>query len=814
MPETSGREWADVVFTQPPAGKFTYAVPESFRETVQPGHRVMVRLGNRKMAGFLVEFVPEPDLENVREIEDVLDPEPLLSPELLDLTRWIASYYMSTWGEAVRAALPPGVMRHARLMIEPLPESSPAVELDDTARRILACIQERGAVSFQALTRSAPLPVSRFLIATLEKAGLVRVSHILEEQQASVMTEKWIALDDSLSKAEQRELVKNAPRQAAVLERVRKAGEDLRRSELEVPLALLRQLESKGLINIYEQEVDRTPYRDHDVPEAAPLTLSEDQQRVFGTISAGLQSGRFGVYLIHGVTASGKTQVYIEAVRETLKQGRTALILIPEISLTPQAVQRYRSAFGDQVAILHSRMSMGERFDSWRMIKEGQYRIALGPRSAVFAPLPDLGLIVIDEEHDGSYKQSDPAPRYHARDTAVMRAHLNNATVILGSATPSLESYHNAVSGKYTLCELQRRIDETEMPLVTLVDLNEEEEIPSGRVLSEILIQRIGERLDQGEQVMLLQNRRGYSTLLQCRECGAVAKCRDCDISLTFHQYDNVLKCHYCGYRQRADGRCRECGGETIKFQGAGTQRVQEALNTIFPDARILRMDQDSTGRKGAHDRIIRAFEAGKADILLGTQMIAKGHDFSAVNLVGIISADTGIHFPDFRAGERTFQLLTQTAGRAGRRDRRGEVVIQTRVIDHPVITLARTHDFIAFYKREMAQRRELVYPPWGRMALIRLKGGNEAAVQKAAATLRERLPGAPGMTILGPVPCPIARIKQLFRYQIILRIAREADPAGNLLRKVISRGMADVRVRSLPPGVRIAVDIDPTDTL
>lgn len=814
MSASSEKTFANVVFTQPPAGTFTYAVPKAYRETLQPGHRVMVRLGNRKMAGFLVEFVPEPDLQNVREIEDILDPEPLLSPELLQLTRWIATYYMSTWGEAVRAALPPGVMRRARLMIEPLPLPPDPVQLNGDAEAILEYIQERNGVSFQALTRSAPLPVSRFLISKLEKAGLVQVRHILEEQQASVVTEKWITLSESLDRTEQRALVKNAPRQAVVLERLRKAGEDLPRSDLDVPLTMLKKMQDKGLIRIYEQELDRTPYREYAGTPAKEITLSEDQQWIFGTIRAGLQSEGFGVYLIHGITASGKTQVYIEAVRETLKQGRTALILIPEISLTPQAVQRYRAAFGDQVAILHSRMSMGERFDSWRMIKEGQYRIALGPRSAVFAPLPNLGLIVIDEEHDGSYKQSDPAPRYHARDTAIMRAHAGGSTVILGSATPSMESYFNAVTGKYTLCELHRRIDETELPLVTLVDLNEEEEIPSGRVFSETLIQRIEERLDNGEQVILLQNRRGYSTLLQCRECGAVAKCRDCDISLTFHQYDNTLKCHYCGYHQRVDGRCRECGGETIKFQGAGTQRVQEALHAIFPEATVLRMDQDSTRRKGAHDRIIRAFEAGKGDILLGTQMIAKGHDFSAVNLVGIISADTGIHFPDFRAGERTFQLLTQTAGRAGRRDRRGEVVIQTRVMDHPVLTLAREHDFIAFYTRELEQRRELTYPPWGRMALLRIKGAREAAVQKAAGMLRQRLAGRQGMTILGPVPCPIARIKQLFRYQIILRIARQYDPAGNLLRSVISRALADLHTRSLPPGVRVAVDIDPVDTL
>jgi len=809
-------KWADIVFTETPYGKFTYEIPQKFQEILRPGQRVQVRLGKRLMSGFLVEFVPKPDFKKIRPIEDILDPEPLLSPSLLKLTRWIASYYMSSWGEAIRAALPPGIQRRSSLMITATDAAYTNLldNLPAEALQMLATIRDKGTISFQNLKRRHPFNGARFILAKLEKSKAVSVEHVIEDARSAPKFEKWISLQQVLPADGLEALRKRAPKQAAAIDQLLKAGKPLPRSALKCQLPVLKQLHLKKWINIVERETTRTPFADLEITPAPDFQLSPEQSVALGMINAGMAEEIFKVFLIHGVTGSGKTQVYIEAIRKTLQRGKTALILIPEISLTPQAVQRYRAAFGDEVAILHSRMSPGERYDSWRQIKAGKFKIALGPRSAVFAPLDNIGIIVIDEEHDSSYKQSDPAPRYHARDVAIMQALENKCLVLLGSATPSLESYYNALNKKYSLCQLMSRIDNTPMPLVKIVSLKDDDGQEAGLVFSDTLIESMNTRMELGEQVIILQNRRGYSTFLRCKDCTAVAKCEHCDISLTFHQVNNLLKCHYCGYQRKSNGKCSECGGVSLQYQGVGTQRVQEALITIFPQAEVLRMDQDSTRTKDAHARIIEAFEAGKGDILLGTQMIAKGHDFSNVNLVGIISADTGMHFPDFRAGERTFQLLTQTAGRAGRRDQQGEVIIQTRTPDHPILELARRQDYIKFYKREIEQRRGLGYPPWGKLAIIRFKGKNEAAVQKTGILLRSQIHDYKDITVLGPAPCPITRIKQLYRYQIILRSPRTSDPAGNKIRSIIRKGLASLQKKNLPFGVRISVDIDPVDIL
>jgi len=815
MPKSSKKTAVDVVFPQPPWQRFTYEVADRFSGDLALGHRVLVPLGNRKMMGFVVEFVDHPTIPNLREIEDILDPYPLLTVELVNLTRWVADYYLATWGEVIRTALPPGLVRRSRLLVHSIKEKIPDKgSLTDLQEDILRLLDEREKWTLVSLQRRMGQRHLRYVLSSMEKAGLVRVQDVLEESKVRIKSEVRISLREKFDPADVPTLAKQAPRQAGVLRKLQEHGGEVRRNDLDVDFSVLRRMEENGYIEMWEEDVFREPYKDLDVPDFESFLLTEEQARVLQQIESGIEKQRFCPFLLHGVTASGKTQVYIEAIHRILELGKSALVLVPEISLTPQAVQRYCARFGDDVAVLHSRMSMGERYDSWRKIREGTCRIGLGPRSAVFAPLENLGLLIVDEEQESSYKQMDPAPRYHARDAAVMRAKLNDCTVILGSATPSVESYYNALHGKYTLCRLTHRIDHVPLPTVTLVDWNEQKEDKKSRVFSAPLKDKMKARLAEGEQVILLQNRRGYATFLRCGACGNIEECPHCDISLTYHQDGHRLKCHYCGFQKKATDVCPDCGGTTVQFRGVGTQRVEAEISQLFPGTRLFRMDQDTTRRKQAHHRIVTRFEKGEGDVLLGTQMVAKGHDFPGVNLVGIISADTGLHFPDFRSGERTFQLLTQAAGRAGRRDRRGEVVIQTQSPDHPVLRFAVQQDYVQYYQHEIQQREELGYPPWGRIILLRFKGKNEEQVAKAAHAFLNHVEQNSIFDCLGPVSAPLSRIKGMYRYHIVFKGKRPLDPGGKKLRGLVRRAIHAFYEHGQVHGVRLAVDVDPVDML
>ena len=815
MPGSSKKTTVNVVFPQPPWQRFTYEVTDRFSGNLLLGHRVLVPLGNRRVMGFVVEFVGNPKIPNLREIEDILDPYPLLTPELIKLTRWVAEYYLATWGEVIRIALPPGLVRRSRLIVHSTKGRVPDKgSLSDLQKNILRLLNERGKLTLVNLERRMGQKSLRYVLSTMERAGLVRIQDVLEKSRVRIKSEVRVSLRDGFGPTDIPTRAKYAPRQTKVLHKLLEHGGEVRRSELDVDFSVLRRMEEIGYIEMREEEVIREPYADMDVPDSGSFSLTEEQTHVLKQIESGIEKQRFCPFLLHGVTASGKTQVYIEAVHRILGRGRSALVLVPEISLTPQAVQRYRARFGDEVAVLHSRMSMGERYDSWRKIREGTCRIGLGPRSAVFAPLENLGLIIVDEEQESSYKQMDPAPRYHARDVAVVRAKLNDCVVILGSATPSVESYYNALHGKYTLCRLTHRIDRVPMPAVTLVDWNEQKEDKESRVFSAPLKDKMKTRLAKGEQVILLQNRRGYATFLRCGACGNIEECPHCDITLTYHQNGHRLRCHYCGFQKKATDACPSCGGTTVQFRGVGTQRVEEEITRFFPRTRLFRMDQDTTRHKQAHHRIVTRFEKGEGDVLLGTQMVAKGHDFPGVNLVGIISADTGLHFPDFRSGERTFQLLTQAAGRAGRRDRRGEVVIQTHSPHNPVLQFAVQQDYVQYYRHEIQQREELGYPPWGRIILLRFKGKNEENVAKAAHAFLNHLQPDPSFECLGPVSAPLSRIKGMYRYQIVFKGKRHLDPGGKKLRELIRRAVHVFYESAHVSGVRIAVDVDPVDML
>ncbi|MCK5526927.1 MAG: primosomal protein N', partial [Candidatus Latescibacteria bacterium] len=573
----------------------------------------------------------------------------------------------------------------------------------------------------------------------------------------------------------------------------------------------LKALEQKGWVRISWEEKIRDPFKEMSFEPSQRLTLTSAQRDALDGVKEAICAGTFRTVLLYGITGSGKTQVYIEAIAKTLAMGRSAIVLVPEISLTPQTVRRFRAHFGDEVAVLHSGLSGGERYDAWRMIRRGERKIVVGARSAVFAPLDNLGLIVVDEEHESTYKQYDTTPRYHARDVATVRARDAGAVVILGSATPSLESYRNAQAGKFALSRLPERIDDRRLPEVEIVDMRKEKEAGNWSFFSNSLKEGIAERLERKEQVILLQNRRGYASFIQCPDCGHAFHCPHCQVTLTYHASGRWLICHYCGLRRRAPSICPECHGHRLKYRGIGTERVEAELETLFPEARIVRMDRDTTGTKGAHYRLLERFRKKEADILLGTQMVAKGLDFAEVTLVGVISADTALNLPDFRAGERTFQLLTQVAGRTGRGDRTGWVIIQTYNPDDEAIRFARRHDFEGYAKMELANREELGYPPFGKLVRMLFRSKSEEAVQRISEQYGTALRKAVGgrVEVLGPVEAPMSRIKDYYRWHLLLR-GKGSKSLRTLAMEVHRTGRADAKNHE----VIVTIDVDPAGML
>jgi primosomal protein N' (replication factor Y) len=593
---------------------------------------------------------------------------------------------------------------------------------------------------------------------------------------------------------------------------------ELRAGHGEVGDALAR-LAERGLVAIEEREVVRDPFaRTEPVPHPPP-TLTPAQERVLAPITAAVARGAYAPFLLHGVTGSGKTEVYLRAIEDALRRGRQALVLVPEISLTPQLTQRFRGRFGDEVAVLHSGLSDAERYDQWRRLR-GEAgrpaRIAIGARSALFAPLERLGVLVVDEEHDASFKQ-DESPRYHARDLALVRAQRAGAVVILGSATPSLESLYNARRGKVTLLRLVGRVHERPMPRMEVIDLTRADLVGHRTaLLSRELAEAVAETVAAGEQAILFLNRRGYSSFVLCRDCGQVFECRHCSVSLTHHQRVSRLLCHYCGYSEPVPKACPVCRGDRVGMMGVGTERIEDALRGLLPGAKVARLDRDTATTRARLEGILAAFARREVDVLIGTQMVTKGHDFPGVTLVGAIFADQGLHFPDFRAAERTYQLLCQVAGRAGRGHREGRVLVQTFSPGHPAIQAAVRGDEEAFYEHEVAMREQLGYPPAGRLVAFRMEGASEQATRTAAQVLgrraRERIDSAPWagqVTVLGPAEAPLARLHGKVRYQMLLRGRR-----GDLVRRFARELLPGAARAEIPRGVRVAVDVDPVNLL
>ena len=720
--------------------EFDYLIPGELAERVRIGSVVRVSFGRRRARGFVVGLADKSDFPNLKAIESVAADWPLFDEQMLRLARWVADYYAAPFESAIAAILPAAVRRDGAKFKEQLVA---AVRAD-----------------------AAPSPE--------EEAALARKS----PKQAAA----WTALK------ERREMTA-----AALAEETGVSPDGLRR------------LEKKGWISLGKGVIRRDPQAQMKVlPTCAP-PLMDEQAAALAAIRAEMAAPKPGVVLLHGVTGSGKTEVYLAAIQTALDAGKGAIALVPEIALTPQTMERFRGRFGETVAVLHSHLSDGERHDEWQRIAAGQARVVVGARSALFAPVRPLGLLVVDEEHEPAYKQ-DESPRYNARDVAVMRGHLEGCAVVLGSATPSLESYQNARAGKYRLVRMTKRVDRCVMPSVRVVDMRIEAEKAGGaHLLSQELIEAIRLRLAHGEQTMLFLNRRGYATTVMCPLCGHVETCPNCSVKMTYHKQAELMLCHVCGSVRRVPSFCGnpECKAPNVKMAGVGTQRVEAAVRKIFPKARIARMDSDTTGAKDAHAQILGQFRRGDVDILVGTQMIAKGLDFPNVTLVGVIHADLSLQMPDFRAAERTFQLLTQVAGRSGRGDVPGDVLIQTYAPFHPAVQSARNADFETFFDQEIEMRREMRYPPFTRLTTVLFKGADEAAVDACskdfAAKLKAKLPASVRMT--GPAPAPLAKAKGLYRAQFMLwaAAAREYVPALRALLKAFKP----------PRGISLSANVD-----
>lgn len=745
--------FCEVALPKPVFQTFVYRVPPSLRGRVVPGVRVRVPFGRRSEIGLVQSVAETAPGRPVRDIGEVLDSEPVVSPALMSLCRWTSEYYAAPPGLVYRAALPPGMLGDTapagsaqlkRQVIELIAETPTLLERDAVFGR--ARRQRQAFETLEAIGGSAP-------VAHLETHyGFAR--------------------------------------------------------------AVLRGLVDRGLASISLEAVTRDPFAGDGKDVELPKHLNPKQTEVLAGLVELTGKASPGVALLRGVTGSGKTVVYLRLIASILERGRSAIVLVPEIALTPQTVQRFRAAFGDQVAVLHSALSTGERHDAWRSIRAGEKRVVVGTRSAIFAPVPDPGVIILDEEHDGSYKQSD-TPRYHARALAAVRGREEGALVVLGSATPSLESWHNATEGLYSLFELPERATPHPLPAVDTVDLREvraralEEGKPPESIVSPRLREAVAERLERGEQSILLLNRRGYSTFLQCPACGKVWSCPSCNVSLTFHRARARLLCHHCGHEDHVPHRCDACGEEDLVFTGIGTEQVEKRVSEVFPSARILRMDVDTTGSKGAHGRLLEQVRRGEVDILLGTQMIAKGLDFPGVTLVGVINADVGLNLPDFRASERTFQLLAQVAGRAGRGGEPGEVLVQTARPHHPALRSALRHDYSSFARGEIEDREAPGYPPHRRLVNLIASGPSEERVALAAERMAEtarELAAAnsmPDIDVVGPAPCPIDRIRGRWRWHFLLKGARPAS-LGTLIRHLARHH------GQLSAGLRLEIDRDP----
>ncbi|MGE3541842.1 MAG: primosomal protein N' [Candidatus Tectimicrobiota bacterium] len=806
---------AQVVVELPIETSLDYRIPSPLLPGCRVGQRVIVPVGNREVLGYIVGLKEASEVKELKELLDILDDEPLLDASLLELTRWLADYYLCAWGQVLKAAIPEGFRVHTEACYALSQEARTHPQSWSTNRdaEILQLLAQHGPQRQQELQRHLGGQSLTAALRRLHQQGLLqrqqqRLAPKVRKRMVSVVR---LQLSKTEAQVMQQTLQARSVAQAAVLALLQEQETwDMPslRQRLPGASAAVKRLVERGLVTVTQTEKKRQVIPSNlGVPAELPI-LNQAQQHALWHIETRLAAADSTPILLYGVTGSGKTEVYMRAIATVLRQEKTALVLVPEIALTDQLVSRFVARFASHVAVLHSGLSAGERFDEWRRLACGEASIAIGARSAVFAPLRHLGLIVIDEEHDSSYKQEE-TPRYHARDVAIVRARYCNALVVLGSATPALETFHNARSGKYFSVSLPQRVEDKPLPSITVID-QRAHATPNERVISTPLYRAIAACLQRQEQCLILINRRGFAAYLQCRDCGGVPACAHCSVSLTYHRRDRTLKCHYCDSSQPAPAVCPVCQSPTLQPFGLGTQQVEEVLRALFPTARLARMDRDTTRAKSAHQQILRTLGKGEIDILVGTQMIAKGHDYPNITLVGVVSADATLAIPDFRAPERLFQLLTQVAGRAGRGRALGEVFIQTYRPEHYSITFAEHHDFAGFFQDEIAMRQAMLYPPYTRLARLIIDSPDPARVEAAShwlGTILQRYNATSAqLTLLGPAEAPLAKIKDRYRWHILLK-AVSSRVLHHCLRETLAAVQHD---REQLQAARISVDIDP----
>ena len=853
--------YANVAFPLSVDQVFTYGVPPQLDTVLQPGVRVLAPFRRTKQEGVVVERLDETDLAPnlIKNVSECLDETPMFSPDMLTLTKWMADYYICSWGVSLYCAVPAAVRTQKKEQVRLLPEFSGS--LGTVQKKLVALLEAEGELSLNQLARRTGLSSQdvRSRIRRLREKGVVE-TNVTHKPKATTQetTVAQLALPTADIEAEIQRLKSGNPdihenaspqrsvnrlhaadvKRAEILQFLLDEGAPLATRDLmkrvNASISLLRTLERHEFIHITRAQTVRNPLSSEPVAPTQPLRLNPAQSTAFTEIQKVLASYATELtsdngtkhpptFLLHGVTGSGKTEVYMQAMADVLENGKSVIVLVPEISLTPQTASRFVGRFGDRVALLHSRLSDGERYDQWHRIQRGEADIVIGPRSAIFAPVPQLGMLIIDEEHSDSYK-SDTAPRYHAREVAQKRSNLANCPVLLGSATPSLESFHRTRNGSYRLLNLPDRVFDRKMPEVHIVDMRTELKKGNRTIFSDLLRSSIEERLVRQEQIILFLNRRGHSTYVFCRTCGYVERCDNCSISLTYHRETQQLVCHHCGSKRPTQQACPQCSSEAIRFFGAGTEAVEQEVRKSYPKARVKRFDADSTARKNAHQQILEEFEQQKIDILIGTQMVSKGLDFPHVTLVGVIAADTALNLPDFRASEQTFSLLTQVAGRSGRADLEGVVVIQTYMPEHYSIEAAQKHDYLDFYAQEVVARGALRYPPFAHVATLLLRGKDEQAVIEASHVARDQLEiwqtdqehasqvpkgEETSVEILGPAPAPLSKIEGKFRWHLLLR-GTDPKKIGQLFKRFTDEPPTIIKSKA----IEFVIDIDPTNTL
>ena len=816
MTKDPASEYLEVAVSAPISKPLTYLPPDDCHQPLLPGMRVLVPLGRRKVSGYiLAKASSAPTDQQIKKIYDIADSEPLFPENQVKFYKWIANYYHYPIGEVIKTALPAGLTQ----------KSGRRVMMTETGRKKLPAITEKAIIKttwFLSLLDKGELSPhivrklwrtkERRLLESWEKHDWVKISSELIGGTTRPKTEVCCRL--AVNNASFENLKVSEQKTIEVLKNIVSATNRSSIPRKEITRAYsgagkaLKSLILKNLVIVEEQQIYRDPFGEGFFESDIPETLTDEQKKVLDVILPALKRREFTPFLLHGVTGSGKTEVYLQAAASAVELGRSVLVLVPEIALATQLEAQFLTRFGSRVALLHSGLSSGQRFDQWCRIVQGDADVVIGARSAVFAPLINPGLIIVDEEHDSSYKQDDGF-RYHARDLAVLRASQSEAVVILGTATPSITSYYHARKGKYNLLDLGKRIEDRPLPDVEVIDMQSVQTV-SGKspVFSSILIKNLKMNLAGGEQSLVFLNRRGYANFMICRECGQTLQCRHCQVSLTQHRAENKLLCHYCGFSVNTKTVCANCQSTSLTAIGVGTERLEQELSEILPDARIARLDRDTCRKRNDYLRILRAVHKGDIDILLGTQMVTKGHHFPNVTLVGIVLADTGLGLPDFRAGERTFQLISQVTGRAGRGEKHGRVIIQTFQPDHYSIVMARNHDFSGLYKKEIELRKALGYPPFSRLINVKIEGADNTFVQDAAlklANLAQKFQKKSEPQILGPAPAPLTRIRDKYRWQLLIK--------GNkleVLHAFLHRLEGEISSLCRTARINIVIDVDP----